>query len=187
MPLFVGGLIVAMLFIPLGDGAAIMPIGGHPHGPIKAVQLFRKPSLSTGQLEVVQEGLDALRAQTLPFAIVSAVGPTRTGKSSILGRTFLRGPAENLFEVGGGVTSHTGGVWMTSEPVVLTPEGGGDPIRVFIIDTEGFGGVGGLTSRTYEANLFGITYLLSSALIFVSHLNAPRPGWGPGRGPRFAS
>ena len=26
---------------------------------------------------------------------------------------------------------------------------------VLIIDTEGFSGVGGLTSRTYEANLFG--------------------------------
>ena len=55
-------------------------------GPLRAVQLFRKPAMSTGQLVAVKEGMAVLRAQTEPLAIVSAVGPTRTGKSSILGR-----------------------------------------------------------------------------------------------------
>ena len=135
---------------------------------LRAVLLFRKPSTSTGQLVVVKEGLDILRAQTKPFAIVSAVGPTRTGKSSILGRAFLRHDGnENVFEIGAGVTSFTGGVWITSEPVRMR-DPSGRKLRVFLIDTEGFSGVGGLTSRTYEANLFGISYLLSSALIFNS-------------------
>jgi hypothetical protein len=44
----------------------------------------------------------------------------------------------------------------------------GEIIRVLFIDTEGFSGVGGITSRTYEANLFGIIYLMSSAVIFNS-------------------
>ena len=134
--------------------------------PLRVVPLFIKPDTPTGQLVAAQEGLDVLRRQSEPFAIVTAVGPTRTGKSSILGRAFLRGRNENAFEVGSGVTSYTTGVWITSEPVLLTPAGGGAPIRVLLIDTEGFGGVGGVTSRTYEANLFGITYLLSSAMIF---------------------
>ncbi len=136
---------------------------------IRAVMLFRKPSTSTGQLVVVQDGLNVLRAQTSPFAIVSAVGPTRTGKSSILGRAFFRGADENVFEIGSGVTSFTGGIWITNRPVRMQMANGElSPVPVFLIDTEGFSGVGGLTSRTYEANLFGITYLLSSALIFNS-------------------
>ena len=39
-------------------------------------------------------------------------------------------------------------------------------MRAFLI--EGFSGVGSLTSRTYEANMFGITYLLSSAVVYNS-------------------
>ena len=136
--------------------------------PLKAVQLFKKPDVATGQLVAVKEGLDVLRAQREPFSIISAVGPTRTGKSSILGRAFMRGPHENLFEIGGGVQSYTGGVWITSSPVTLHPRIGGPAIRAFLVDTEGFSGVGGLTSRTYEANLFGMIYLMSSTVIFNS-------------------
>lgn len=136
--------------------------------PLKAVPLFHKPASSTGALVVAKAGLDVIRAQKEPFSIISAVGPTRTGKSSILGRAFLRGDRENLFEVGSGVTSFTGGVWITSEPLLLQGGPGQEALRVFLIDTEGFSGVGGLTSRTYEANLFGVVYLLSSALIFNS-------------------
>ena len=124
--------------------------------PLHPVLLFKKPELSTGQLVPNEEGLAVLRSQTEPFTIIAAVGPTRTGKSSILGRAFLRGANENIFEIGSGVTSHTGGVWITSHPVTLTPKGGGAPIRALIMDTEGFSGVGGLTSRTYEANLFAM-------------------------------
>ena len=133
---------------------------------MKVVMLFRKPEVSTGRLILVQEGLDVLRAQVEPFAIVSAVGPTRTGKSSVLGRAFLRGASENVFEIGDGVTSHTGGVWITTKPIIV--QGSEGPLRTFLIDTEGFSGVGSLTSRTYEANLFGLTYLMSSAVIFNS-------------------
>lgn len=34
------------------------------------------------------------------------------------------------------------------------------------LSSAGFSGVGSITSRTYEANLFGLVYLLSSAVIF---------------------
>ena len=66
--------------------------------------LFKKPADMTGQLELVQEGLDIIRAQTEPFAIVSVVGPTRTGKA-LLGRAFLQGE-RNVFEIGSGVHSY---------------------------------------------------------------------------------
>lgn len=165
--------VLALTFLLLsGTSAApasqLIPGAGLTPPPLKAVQLFKKPDMATGQLVPVKEGLDVLRAQREPFAIISAVGPTRTGKSSILGRAFMRGEHENLFEIGGGVQSYTGGVWITSSPVELRPPGGGKPVKAFLIDTEGFSGVGGLTSRTYEANLFGIIYLLSSAVIFNS-------------------
>lgn len=134
---------------------------GRP-SPLQAVPLFRKPASSTGQLVLVKEGLDVLRAQVEPFSIISAVGPTRTGKSSILGRVFMRnpnrnrnpltclnvpshtgkssilgrafmrGPAENLFEIGSGVTSFTGGVWITSEPLLLSLPPGGPPGELLV-------------------------------------------------------
>eukprot|EP00316_Scyphosphaera_apsteinii_P001166 CAMPEP_0119323606 /NCGR_PEP_ID=MMETSP1333-20130426/61103_1 /TAXON_ID=418940 /ORGANISM="Scyphosphaera apsteinii, Strain RCC1455" /LENGTH=546 /DNA_ID=CAMNT_0007331091 /DNA_START=125 /DNA_END=1765 /DNA_ORIENTATION=- len=148
--------------------------------PMKAVLLFRKPETSTGRLIVEQAGLEVLRAQNRPFALICAVGPTRTGKSSILGRAFLRGVHENVFEIGTGVTSHTGGVWISSQPITVQT-GAGESINVLLIDTEGFSGISGHTSRTYEANVFGITFLMSSVMIFnsmfpidastVSHLN----------------
>lgn len=157
--------LTVLLLLPLGNSAPT-PLERRP--PIRSVQLFRKPDLSTGQLIPVEEGMSVIRSQTQPFSIIAAVGPTRTGKSSILGRAFWRGEHENLFETGNGIQSHTGGVWIASEPVVLTPPNGGPPVRVLLIDTEGFSGVGSVTSRTYEANLFGMVYLMSSAVIFNS-------------------
>ena len=45
---------------------------------------------------------------------------------------------------------------------------GRPPLRAFLVDTEGFSGVGSVTSRSYEAHLFAIIYLLSNAVIFNS-------------------
>ena len=93
--------VLALTFLLLsGTSAApasqLIPGAGLTPPPLKAVQLFKKPDMATGQLVPVKEGLDVLRAQREPFAIISAVGPTRTGKSSILGRAFMRGEHENL-------------------------------------------------------------------------------------------
>ena len=150
-----------LLLIPEGNAFARLD-----DGEVHTVPLFGKPDVSTGRLLVMEEGLAVLKAQREPFAIISAVGPTRTGKSSILGRAFFRGKNENLFQVGSGVTSFTRGAWITNRPVVIETDDG--PIRVLFIDTEGFSGVGGITSKTYEANLFGIIYLISSAIVFNS-------------------
>ena len=70
--------LLALLEVGLAFGGFSGDQGWH------AVPLFRKPAVSTGQLELVEEGLNVLRAQTEPFAIVSAVGPTRTGKLSLI-------------------------------------------------------------------------------------------------------
>ena len=124
------------------------------------MQLFRKPANPTGQLELVEEGLRVLASHPGPFAIISAVGPTRTGKSSILGRSFLRGSSagENAFEIGRGVTSYTGGVWILTKPVTLhTPRG---DMHAFIVDTEGFHGIGGRTSKTYARPTSSLSHAL---------------------------
>ena len=132
---------------------------------LHSVPLLRKPTEPTGRITLAEEGLDVLRRFPGEFGILAAVGPTRTGKSTILGKAFLRGTgAENAFEIGSGVQSHTTGAHISSQPITLqTPRG---PLPVFLVDTEGFSGIGGRTSRTYEANLFGLVSLMSSALIF---------------------
>ena len=132
---------------------------------IRSVPLLRKPSEPTGRITLAKEGLEVLRGYAGEFGIIAAVGPTRTGKSTILGRAFLRDSnSENAFEIGGGVTSHTTGAHITDRPITIaTPSG---PLACFVIDTEGFSGIGGRTSRTYEANLFGLVTLMSSVLIF---------------------
>ena len=61
-----------------------------------------------------------------------------------------------------------GGIWISSKPILYHPPSGGKPLRVFLVDTEGFSGVGLMTSRTYEANLFGMVYLMASAVVFNS-------------------
>ena len=132
---------------------------------LKPIQLVRKPKHSQGQLEVTDEGIGILQNLTAPFAIISAVGPTRTGKSSLLGRAFLNSP--DFFEVGTGVHSHTTGIWMTNKPVSVKIKGVGH-VQVLVVDTEGFHGVQERTSRTYENNLFALSYLLSSVLIYNS-------------------
>merc|ERR1740117_1078307 len=153
------------LAIFLVAGSSAFPrLLGTLDSELTVVPLFTKPAVSTGRLVVMEEGLAVLRAQDKPFAIISAVGPTRTGKSTILGRTFFNGEKHNPFQVGSGVTSYTGGVWITSRPVEMETAHG--TLRVLFIDTEGFGGIGSITSNTYEANLFGVVYLLSSAIIY---------------------
>ena len=133
---------------------------------LRSVPLLRKPPEPTGRITLAEEGLAVLKRWKGNFAIVAAVGPTRTGKSTILGRAFLGGGDENVFEIGGGVTSHTVGAHITDQPVMVrTPTG---QLPVFLVDTEGFSGIGGRTSRTYEANLFGLIALMSNVLIFNS-------------------
>lgn len=106
---------------------------------LRAVPLLLKPSDPAGRITLAPEGMEVLRAQRGRFGIIAAVGPTRTGKSSLLGRAFLRGRDENAFEIGGGVTSHTTGAHILSKPIIL------NNLPVYLIDTEGFSGIGGRT------------------------------------------
>ncbi|KAK3285099.1 hypothetical protein CYMTET_7280 [Cymbomonas tetramitiformis] len=132
---------------------------------VSPIQLVRKPENSQGQLELTEEGVDVLMNLTAPFAMVAAVGPTRTGKSSLLGRAFLSMP--EIFEIGTGVHSHTTGIWITNKPVIIPTKRYGR-LSVIFVDTEGFHGVQEKTSKTYENNLFAVSYLLSSTLIYNS-------------------
>ena len=86
---------------------------------LEAVPLLLKPKEETGRITIAAEGLDVPRNAPKVFGIIAAVGPTCTGKSTILGRAFLRGKHENAFEIGGGVTSFTTGAHITNKPVLL--------------------------------------------------------------------
>ena len=86
---------LALLLVPMGAAFKLdVP------SDLRPVQLVRKPKHSQGMLELTDEGIAIIQNLTAPFAIVSAVGPTRTGKSSLLGRAFLNLPA--FFEAGTG-------------------------------------------------------------------------------------
>ena len=56
---------------------------------LQAVPLLIKPAEPTGRITLAPEGLAVLRAQREPFGIITAVGQTRTGKSTILGECGL--------------------------------------------------------------------------------------------------
>ena len=57
---------------------------------IKPIQLVRKPEHAQGQLEITDEGMSVLLNLTSPFAMVSAVGPTRCVQNSCI-RLFTDG------------------------------------------------------------------------------------------------
>eukprot|EP00965_Chrysotila_dentata_P047110 1563574-Pleurochrysis_carterae.AAC.1 len=102
VPLYAGSSMPSLTKQPSSSEAKLSSVTGARRlaesSKLRAVPLFYKPSSETAQLVPAEEGLNVLRAQREPFAIVSAVGPTRTGKSSILGRAFLRGECALLHE-----------------------------------------------------------------------------------------
>ena len=48
--------------------------------------------------------------------------------------------------------SYTTGAHITSQPIAVMPpsHANGRPLPILLIDTEGFSGIGGRTSRTYD-------------------------------------
>lgn len=132
--------------------------------PARGVQLFRQ---TRTHLEFTPEGASILRDAPRPFCIVSIVGPTRTGKSALIGRCFAT-PAS--FEVGGDLFSKTSGVWISDRPRMMRVGEGADArtVAVYVLDTEGFHGVLQRTTRSFEANMFAAVCLMSSVVIYNS-------------------
>lgn len=138
--------------------------GSERREPTRGVQLFRN---TRTHLEFTPEGAEILRNAPRPFCIVSIVGPTRTGKSALIGRCFAE-PAS--FEVGGDLFSKTSGVWISDKPSMIEVGEGEDTrtVAVYVLDTEGFHGVLQRTTQSFEANMFAVVCLMSSVVIYNS-------------------
>ncbi|KAJ3145613.1 hypothetical protein HDU89_006977 [Geranomyces variabilis] len=136
----------------------------------RPILLFsREANAANPRLSLTAEGVAFLESLPAPFAIISAVGPTRTGKSFLLNqlsevrfdKSFNGATAAAPFSVGSGVVSHTHGLWIWPQAV---SEKNGVPI--YLVDSEGLHGVESVQSSAYEVELFVHATMLSSSLIY---------------------
>lgn len=106
------------------------------------------------------------------IAVITILGPYRTGKSLLLNRVLLS--KEQGFQVGNTVNSCTKGLWLysvTGEDFLHgidsnNTSGVTKDSTVLIIDTEGFGSVN--VSQTHDNRVFLMALLLSSLVIYNS-------------------
>ena len=73
------------------------------------------------------------------IGIISLVGKYRTGKSFLLNRVLLEKKQINGFGVGPTFKPCTKGIWIWSDPLMVTNSHSKTPFPVFLIDTEGLG------------------------------------------------
>ncbi|KAJ3189369.1 hypothetical protein HDU85_002998 [Gaertneriomyces sp. JEL0708] len=128
-------------------------------------------------LQLTETGEHFLNGLHAPFAIVAAVGPTRSGKSFLLNqllremhlnaeessvqenRNLISNPALP-FRVGPGVTSYTHGLWIWPRPVMLSG------VQTYLVDSEGLHGVQSVQSEAYEVALFVHSAMLASSIVY---------------------
>lgn len=117
------------------------------------------PDQAHQQLAVNEEGLAQLIAcLDENIALLGVVGPYHSGKSFLLNQLSGR----QAFKVGSTVDPETMGIWMLPTEHRSSLDGS----QVVLIDTEGFFGTD--VAETYDANIFAVTALLSSRLVYNS-------------------
>ena len=73
------------------------------------------------------------------IGIISLVGKYRTGKSFLLNRVILNRNQKSGFGVGPTFKPCTKGIWIWSDPIMITNVHSPTPFPCFLIDTEGLG------------------------------------------------
>lgn len=122
--------------------------GGNVH------KLLRKSANGTG-LELCEEGLEFLRGINGSVALVTIVGPTRSGKSTTLNQ--ITGD-RNGFAVSSGIAHKTSGVDAWGEPI---REKSANSSFVVLLDTEGLGH----SVKAYDRAILLFAVLVSSKVI----------------------
>ena len=100
------------------------------------------------------------------IGIISLVGKYRTGKSFLLNRVLLEKKQEKGFDVGPTFKPCTKGIWIWSDPLIITNNHCPKPFPVFLIDTEGLGAYD--EEINHDTKIFLIAVLISSLFIFNS-------------------
>lgn len=118
-----------------------------------------RPNSEHDQLLVNEEGLQQLLGcLEQNISLVGVVGPYHSGKSFLLNQMS----GKNAFKVGPTVQPETLGIWMLPTEDRSRVDGS----QVVLMDTEGFFGTD--VAESYDANIFAITALLSSHLVYNS-------------------
>ena len=100
------------------------------------------------------------------IGIISLVGKYRTGKSFLLNRVLLEKNKINGFDVGPTFKPCTKGIWIWTEPLMISNSHSKTPFPVFLIDTEGLGAYD--EEINHDTKIFLIAVLISSLFIYNS-------------------
>ena len=100
------------------------------------------------------------------IGIISLVGKYRTGKSFLLNRVILNRQQSSGFDVGPTFKPCTKGIWIWSEPLIISNNHSSKPFPCFLIDTEGLGAYD--EEVNHDSKIFLIAVLISSLFIFNS-------------------
>lgn len=116
------------------------------------------PDSAHAKLHINESGVQEL-APCLEsrLALLGVVGPYHSGKSFLLNQLAGR----QAFKVGASVEPETLGIWM-----LPLEQRSPDGAQVVLVDTEGFFGTN--VAEYYDANIFAITALLSSQIVYNS-------------------
>ena len=100
------------------------------------------------------------------IGIISLVGKYRTGKSFLLNRVLLNKQENMGFGVGPTFRPCTKGIWIWSEPIMISNSNCLKPFPCFLIDTEGLGAY--IEEINHDTKIFLIAVLISSLFIYNS-------------------
>ncbi|EGG24977.1 hypothetical protein DFA_03223 [Cavenderia fasciculata] len=112
-----------------------------------------------------------------PLAIVSVIGPYRSGKSYLLNRMMSKKLSRG-FELGHTMESCTLGVWMWGVPFkhpIVYPDGTEEEVTVILLDTEGLGSTSKSTTIECDNQILSLSMLLSSNVVYNS-VSVPTSG-----------
>ena len=107
--------------------------------------------------------------QNKKIGIISLVGKYRTGKSFLLNRVIINNKENKNegFEVGPTIKPCTKGIWLWSNPLIITNQNNNnEPFPVYLIDTEGLGAYD--EEINHDSKIFLIAILISSLFIYNS-------------------
>ena len=112
------------------------------------MQKYKPPSQIALPLVIYEEGRFIIpeeskkllsQDQYKNIGIISLVGKYRTGKSFLLNRVILNRKQSSGFGVGPTFKPCTKGIWIWSDPIMITNIHSPNPFPCFLIDTEGLG------------------------------------------------
>ena len=100
------------------------------------------------------------------IGIISLVGKYRTGKSFLLNRVLLNKQHNKGFGVGPTFRPCTKGIWIWSEPIMISNSNCSKTFPCFLIDTEGLGAY--IEEINHDTKIFLIAIIISSLFIYNS-------------------